>query len=145
MKSTAWVGAPLILQRTAMMIATMPVVTLSGLALDGTTMNSVLSDTEASFVTGVFSNNQSTTTGPSPSVSTAGAAATTTAAGPFVMPGVTLGIFPTGLIITSSWTLLFSLAVGLGTMGRIHVRGEYRKRTKGSQAEDKPGRSGTPI
>lgn len=47
---------------------------------------------------------------------------------PFILPGVSLGIFPTGLIITMAWTGLFFLAYGLGTLGRIKYREAYRKR-----------------
>lgn len=47
---------------------------------------------------------------------------------PFILPGVTIGIFPTGLIITMAWTGLFLLAYGLGTLGRIKYRDAYRKR-----------------
>lgn len=46
----------------------------------------------------------------------------------FVLPGTSLGIFPTGLIITSGWTFLFFLTVILGTWGRIRHRDMYRKR-----------------
>lgn len=71
-----------------------------------------------------------------PTVATAAIAA----AAPFVLPGTTLGIFPTGLIITCAWTFLFFLAYGLGTIGRIKYRDVYRKR-KAAQA----GRTGKRI
>lgn len=114
------------------MIATMPVVTLSSKAPSGTgTLTSVLPNTEASFITGTFAGMQlpGTASGPAPTTTAApAAAATTTPAGPFVYPGVTLGIFPTGLIITAAWTFLFVSAVGLGTVGRVMVRASYRRR-----------------
>ncbi|KAK5047863.1 hypothetical protein LTR84_006051 [Exophiala bonariae] len=59
---------------------------------------------------------------------------------PFILPGVTLGIFPTGLIITMAWTGLFFLAYGLGTFGRIRYRDAYRKRMAASA-----GRTGKRI
>ncbi|KIW94759.1 uncharacterized protein Z519_04736 [Cladophialophora bantiana CBS 173.52] len=68
------------------------------------------------------------------------AAAAITAAVPFVLPGTSLGIFPTGLIVTCAWTFLFFLAYGLGTIGRIQYRSVYRKR-KAAQA----GRTGKRI
>ena len=68
------------------------------------------------------------------------ATAAIAAAAPFVLPGTTLGIFPTGLIVTGSWTVLFLLAYGLGTLGRIQYRTAYRKR-KAAQA----GRTGKRI
>jgi hypothetical protein len=46
----------------------------------------------------------------------------------FVLPGTTFGIFPVGLIVTGAWTLLFFVAFGLGTLGRIRHRDIYRKR-----------------
>ena len=46
----------------------------------------------------------------------------------FVLPGTTFGIFPTGLIVTGAWCLIFLLAFGLGTLGRIRHRDIYRKR-----------------
>lgn len=72
----------------------------------------------------------------SPTIATAAIAA----AAPFVLPGTTLGIFPTGLIVTCAWTLLFFLAYGFGTLGRIRYRDAYRKR-KAAQA----GRTGKRI
>jgi hypothetical protein len=59
---------------------------------------------------------------------------------PFVLPGTSLGIFPTGLIITCAWTLMFFLAYGFGTFGRIRYRDVYRRR-KSVQA----GRRGKKI
>ena len=46
----------------------------------------------------------------------------------FVLPGTTLGIFPTGLIVTGTWAVLFILTFGLGTIGRIKYRSLYRSR-----------------
>lgn len=45
----------------------------------------------------------------------------------FTMPGMTFGIFPLGGIITASWIVLFVTAFGLGTIGRIASRKEYRQ------------------
>lgn len=46
----------------------------------------------------------------------------------FVLPGTTFGIFPTGLIVTGIWCIIFILAFGLGTLGRMQHRDVYRKR-----------------
>ena len=46
----------------------------------------------------------------------------------FILPGTTLGIFPTGLIVTGTWAVLFILTFGLGTIGRIRYRSLYRSR-----------------
>ncbi|KIW14118.1 hypothetical protein PV08_06899 [Exophiala spinifera] len=59
---------------------------------------------------------------------------------PFVLPGTHWGIFPIGFIVTMVWTVLFFIAYGLGTLGRIRYRDAYRKR-KAAQA----GRTGKRI
>jgi hypothetical protein len=46
----------------------------------------------------------------------------------FILPGTTFGIFPVGLIVTTAWMLLFFLAFGLGTLGRIRHRRVFRAR-----------------
>jgi hypothetical protein len=53
----------------------------------------------------------------------------------FTVPGTTLDIFPIGLIITSIWCGFFIIAVGLGTLGRIQFREQYRRRSKRAYAE----------
>lgn len=45
----------------------------------------------------------------------------------FTMPGKTFGIFPVGGIVTAAWIVLFVTAFGLGTIGRIVSRKEYRQ------------------
>jgi hypothetical protein len=127
--------------RTAMMIAVMPVVTLSGTLANGTVLSTTLSNTDASFVTGAFMDmpppNMTTTAAPEPAVATQPPAGTSAA--PFTYPGVTLGIFPVGLIVTSSWVFLFILFVGLGTLGRFRVRAMYRRRQKEARMGPLPG------
>jgi hypothetical protein len=46
----------------------------------------------------------------------------------FILPGTTFGIFPTGLIVTSTWMVLFCIAFGAGTLGRLRHRKVYRAR-----------------
>jgi hypothetical protein len=55
-------------------------------------------------------------------------AAAIAASSAFILPGTTLGIFPTGLIVTCAWLLLFIIAYGVGTLERIQHRSIYRKR-----------------
>lgn len=50
------------------------------------------------------------------------------AAAVFVLPGTTFGIFPTGLIVTSSWTVLFVSTFAYGTLGRIRHKRKFRRR-----------------
>lgn len=52
------------------------------------------------------------------------------AATAFVLPGTTLGIFPTGLIITGVWAGAFLGAVGYGTLTRMKFRDHYRRRLR---------------
>lgn len=46
----------------------------------------------------------------------------------FILPGTTLGIFPTGLIVTLAWMVLFFIAYGAGTVARLRHRKFYRAR-----------------
>ncbi|MCJ1439288.1 hypothetical protein MMC27_008680 [Xylographa pallens] len=125
---------------TAMMMAVMPDVTLTAMTQDGTMLDTMLDNTQASFVTGVFSDTKTAMAPAATSISSA-PAVTTTAAVPFVLPGVTLGIFPVGLIVTGAWAVLFFLVVGLGTIGRINTRSTYRRRAKDLYPLNKLGKS----
>ncbi|KAF2196602.1 hypothetical protein GQ43DRAFT_467064 [Delitschia confertaspora ATCC 74209] len=89
-------------------------------------LSATLSSQEASFVNGVFSKASSTINKGAAAQASATAAAAK--AVPFVLPGTKLAFFPVGLVITSVWTVLLFLAVGLGTMGRIQFRDQYRRR-----------------
>jgi hypothetical protein len=51
-----------------------------------------------------------------------------TASTKFILPGTTFGIFPVGLIVTSVWMVLFCVAFGAGTLGRLRHRKVYRAR-----------------
>lgn len=95
----------------------------------------ITADDGAWFVVGKFSGEFKTSL-VTPTVATAAIAA----AAPFVLPGTTFGIFPVGFIVTMAWTVLFFLAFGLGTIGRMKYREVYRKR-KAAQA----GRTGKRI
>jgi hypothetical protein len=118
----------------------------------GKVLTAQLSNADASFVNGVFSQAavQTSGSGATGATSASGAAAaasqvttaklvSTVSIAPqailvdpanFRVPGITLGIFPTGLIITSIWCGFFILAVGFGTLGRIQFREQYRRRSK---------------
>ncbi|KAL8996216.1 MAG: hypothetical protein Q9169_004238 [Polycauliona sp. 2 TL-2023] len=104
-------------------------IALSGTDRSGKVITTELSPNEASYVNGIFASQTTTSTPAGASASSAAAEAAT-----FVLPGQSLGIFPTGLIITSSWTLLFVLTVGYGTIERIRFREAYRRRLKYRQA-----------
>ncbi|KAF2010401.1 hypothetical protein BU24DRAFT_356088 [Aaosphaeria arxii CBS 175.79] len=96
----------------------------------GNTLRETLSSSEASFVNGVFANSAASQT------ENAAAAASSLAAAvqPFYLPGTNLAFFPIGLVITCAWTGFFLLTVGLGTLGRIQFRDQYRRRLKREMA-----------
>ena len=90
-------------------------------------LKSTLSPKDASFVNGLLSQGTSTTCStlmcmPSP----AEAAARRSSA--YQMPGTKFEIFPTGLIITSTWAFLGICVVAWGTVGRLRFRQQYRRR-----------------
>ena len=107
--------------------ALIPAINLSATTSTDQKINTTVSATEASFVDGAFAQPAAST----PLVASASASPTPTA---FVLPGVTLGIFPTGLIITSIWAVMFVTAVGLGTLGRYNFRQTYRRRVMSETA-----------
>jgi hypothetical protein len=116
------------LNDTQLMSLMLPVIKLNAALDNNQAISTNVSTSDGAwFVIGQFTNNSQSevraglVTG---KVATAAIAA----AAPFILPGQTLGIFPTGLIVTLSWTGLFILAYGLGTLGRIQYRQAYRKR-----------------
>ncbi|KAF2187884.1 hypothetical protein K469DRAFT_661251 [Zopfia rhizophila CBS 207.26] len=124
------------LMGTAMTQATLqpllvPEIQLAATSPSGEQVTMTLSSQEASFVNGVFAQQATTTNDPSAKASASAAAAK---AAPFVLPGTTLAFFPTGLVITCVWTAGFFAAVGLGTVGRIQFREQYRRRMKREMA-----------
>ena len=109
--------------------ALVPIINLSAITSTEKNINTTVSATEASFVDGAFALQAAV-----PLAASASATPTPTA---FVLPGVTLGIFPTGLIITCIWTVMFVTAVGLGTLGRYNFRQTYRRRIRAETAAQK--------
>jgi hypothetical protein len=55
---------------------------------------------------------------------------------PFDIPGITLGVFPVGLIVTGAWALFFFVAVGFGTVARIQWRDEYRRAVRQQKVDN---------
>ena len=114
-----------------------PTVQLSAKSpMTGATMMANLTSADTTyFVNGNFA--ETPGTGPGAAAPTAIAAAIQTASA-FVVPGVTLGIFPIGLIVTSAWSLIFIAAIGYGTYGRIRFRENYRRRKAAAMAGGRP-------
>lgn len=106
-----------------------PQIAISGKAENGSAVTTQLSTDSSSFLSGLFSDQTIAN-----STAAAAASADSAANGAFVLPGTKMGIFPVGLIITGVWTLLFVAVVGLGTVGRINFRDQYRRRIKAQQA-----------
>jgi hypothetical protein len=113
------------LNMTALSSILTPQIVLSAASpKNGAVLNATIDHDTISYVAGKFAGQANTNT----TVNAARASAIAAAATAFVLPGVTLGIFPIGLIITGSWTVLFVGVVGWGTVGRIRFRGHYRRR-----------------
>jgi hypothetical protein len=101
-------------------------------------VNTSLSSTESSFVAGVFSRAAGNITDPKTLLGNPQEQLAAAAAGlptPFALPGLALGVFPVGLIVTGTWMVLFVTAVGLGTLGRIQFRDQYRRALRAQKEE----------
>jgi hypothetical protein len=109
-----------------------PQIELSANSPSGQPLTAALSSSDASFLNGVFATTGTVNTDDPAAAASATAAAQ--AAQPFELPGTRLAFFPVGLVITSVWTAIFFLAVGLGTFGRLQFREQYRRRIKREMA-----------
>ena len=90
------------------------------------------------FVTGEFADPQKATASTSTTPITADAVSSIAKkASVFILPGVSLGIFPVGFILTASWATVFVGAVGYGTFGRLRFRDSYRRRMQIRQVKGK--------
>lgn len=116
-----------------MQAALSPYVLLSGTLTNGTSVSTILANNEASFVTGAFSDPEPVVP-VAPPMAQAATLPTLLEPTPFVLPGTALGVFPTGLIITGVWTVMFVTVVGLGTWGRVQFRDSYRRKMDGIRA-----------
>jgi hypothetical protein len=107
----------------------------------GATVNTSLSATQASFVAGVFSSQPGGAVSTDPK-SILGQPAQELAAAqagsptPFVVPGLSLGVEPIGLVVVGAWTFLFITTVGAGTIGRIRFRDQYRRAIRAQKSEN---------
>jgi hypothetical protein len=116
----------------------MPSIFIEATNPSGMMLNASLSSMQASFVVGVFSMPTTLTTDPktilgNPAVELAVAQAGSPT--PFVVPGLSLGVEPIGLVVTGVWTLIFTVAVGFGTLGRIQYREQYRRQIRAQRSE----------
>jgi len=119
---------------------TVPNITISAKVADPVnvgsddTIDTPISPTQASYLVGIFVGNQTQSlTDPSFLLFNAAAKIEAAAEGlptPFIVPGLSLGVFPVGLIVASTWVLIFASVVGYGTMQRIRFRDQYRRDVK---------------
>jgi hypothetical protein len=96
-------------------------------------VSSELSSTEASFNAGLFTTSSGSLTDPSFLLDNPAEKIIAAEQGlptPYIVPGLSLGVFPTGLIVTGAWMLIFFITVGYGTLGRIKFRDQYRRDMK---------------
>lgn len=115
------------LNDTQLMSLLIPEIRLQS-SMDGNMIDTTLSTNDITyFVTGQFSNQVSAESIQEAANPVMALAAIESSRG-FVLPGTTFGIFPVGLIVTGSWSVLFLVAFGLGTVGRMRHRDIYRKR-----------------
>lgn len=105
---------------TAMRMALMPQILIKAETSDGEFLSINMSNQEAAFINGVYSD---------PAFTASQAQAFAATGTPFVLPGTTFGVFPTGLIVSMAWTGLLFAAVGGGTVGRYRFRMAYRRRS----------------
>ncbi|KAI9749867.1 MAG: hypothetical protein M1815_002220 [Lichina confinis] len=113
--NSTYLDTPMNLTELVTLLA--PNVTLSAFNAEEQPISTTLTSKEASFVNGVFAS------------SPVGAASARMARPtPFVLPGVTLGKFPTSLVISSTWALLGIALMTWGTVGRYQYRQQYRRR-----------------
>jgi len=114
------------LNSSALQAILIPIVSLTAKEENGTIVNTTLSSDEATFVTGIFSDQPKT-------MATAANASAVVAAVPFVLPGTHILIFPIGAIITGIWAFLGIATVAYGTVGRMGFRENYRRRLARAQ------------
>jgi len=116
----------------------MPSIFVEATNPSGMMLNASLSPMQASFVAGVFSMQTAITTDPKTILGNPAEQLAVAQAGsptPFVVPGLSLGVEPVGLVVTGIWTLVFTAAVGFGTLGRIQFREQYRRQLKAQRDE----------
>lgn len=115
-----------------------PQISIEATNPSGTTVNTSLPATQASFVAGVFSTAGTNTTDPKSILGMPAEEIAAAEAGqptPFVVPGLSLGVEPIGLAVVAAWTFLFVTTVGAGTVGRIRFRDQYRKAIQMQKSE----------
>ncbi|GFP55987.1 hypothetical protein ACSS6W_006187 [Trichoderma asperelloides] len=113
----------------ALQALVMPTLTLSAVTPGGSQISSNVSLNEASFLVGVFSNDVVLSDFAAAQQAVAvQQAALKNGTIAFILPGVNLLIFPTGLIVTCVWLFIGLLAYGFGTYQRIQYATAFKRR-----------------
>ncbi|KAG0653064.1 hypothetical protein D0Z07_0376 [Hyphodiscus hymeniophilus] len=105
----------------------LPTITLTGMQSNGQNVNTSLSSSEATFVSGVFA--KAATPVSKAAVQSPIQTLVVASGAPFVLPGLKIIIAPIGAVITVTWAILFIAIVGYGTIGRMQFRDQYRRRS----------------
>ena len=113
----------------------MPVLTLSGINSTGQTIATNVSSNEAAFVAGVFSKEVFMSEFAIASQAVEDIIYVMREVDPtapnsvaFVLPGVSIMIFPIGLVITGTWFLIGLGVIGFGYYERMSYRDQFRRR-----------------
>ena len=113
----------------------MPVLTLSAVNTTGQTIATNVSSNEAAFVAGVFSKEVFMSDFALASKAVEDITINLRELDPsdpkyvaFVLPGVSLMVYPIGLIITGLWTLVGFSVISFGYFERVSYRDQFRRR-----------------
>ena len=104
-----------------------PVITLSGIAPNSTILTITLSTNTTSFLTGLIALPSLT---PPLKSSEASVLAAAGFKEEYVLPGTSMVVVPTSLVVTSIWTLLCLAVQGSGVLRKWKAREEYRRRVR---------------
>ncbi|KAI1918140.1 hypothetical protein LOZ58_005599 [Ophidiomyces ophidiicola] len=120
-------------------IILLPNITITTRSASNDSVSTALSSDTLSYVTGFLMNQDQSPNNITFPDAAAQLPAIMAAATKFVIPGVSLGIFPIGAIVTCIWSGLLILTVGLGTLQRMQFREHFRGRVRMDAARKRSG------
>ncbi|KAG9241792.1 hypothetical protein BJ878DRAFT_208740 [Calycina marina] len=112
-----------------------PTVTLTGTTISGSSVNTTINSTQASFVSGYFAEIADVAVAAVAQPMQTLVYATDEL---FILPGTQILIFPIGGIITGTWAILLMSTIAYGTVGRMQFRDQFRQRQLFSLKGDRP-------
>ncbi|KAI1936834.1 hypothetical protein LOZ66_004341 [Ophidiomyces ophidiicola] len=125
--------------RQDLRIILLPNITITTRSASNDSVSTALSSDTLSYVTGFLMNQDQSPNNITFPDAAAQLPAIMAAATKFVIPGVSLGIFPIGAIVTCIWSGLLILTVGLGTLQRMQFREHFRGRVRMDAARKRSG------